>query len=135
MKQLIFILVIMLTACTNNGVSDSTKEELKGENWISLNSQSDSVDIYFKDGESPFFDMYMFDGTPEDKIITFAFYKAGDVTRKGEVKSGCTPCRLFNITIPLDEVIEDWSKSPIITRRKDGSYHKIKIKLVNQPKF
>lgn len=124
----------MLTACTNNSGSSSEKE-LRGENWIVLSAQSDSVDIYFKEGESPFFEMSMLTGAPDDRDVNFCFFKKEDVSSKGELRPGATTCRIYVVSIPLHEVIENWSGSPLVTRRKDGTKHEIKINLVNQPKF
>ena len=127
------MLVIMLTACTNK--SETRMGELMGENWIILNSQSDSVDIHFKDGESPFFEISMLTGSPDERSVYFHFFKNEDVSSEGKLRPGAAACRIYVISVPLHEVIEDWGGSTIITRRKDGSKHEIKIKLVNQPKF
>lgn len=138
MKNIFFLAVLLvLTACSNgsDSVSKTESHEIILENGVILSSKSENVDITFKEGESPFFNMYMSTGAPSDKIVYFAFYKAEDVSLKGEVLRGARPCRLFQILIPSEEVIEDWSKSPLVTIREDGTKHEIKIRLINQPKI
>ena len=149
MKKIIFLVsitMLVLTSCGSKSSSAEVKKEVEEE--ILLNSGSaclflrpstEEIKIRFQEGESPFFEHYMLTGHPEDREVTFAFYKAEDVEplpgRKGEarLKPGKKACRLYIIQLPYGEIAKEWGAGQLVTIRKDGSKHIMKYILVDQP--
>ena len=133
-KVLFFAMLCLFLASCNNGKREEAARtsEVKLQKGIFTSSETQSVDIAFSKGESPYFDVYMFNATENDHIIWFSFYKTDDVV-DGTVRQGALPCRYYQVIIPVGERAKNWGYGEIVTTRKDGSEHTIKVRLVNQP--
>lgn len=127
-------MVCLILASCNNGKREETSKtsEVKLQKGIFISPETEVVDITFSEGESPYFDVYMFSASENDNIIWFSFYKADDIV-DGIVKNGALPCRYYQVIIPGGERAKSWGYGEIVTTRKDGSEHKIGLRLVNQP--
>lgn len=135
--------VVSFAACSNNHKTDEKIHELLEDvrayhsdlnayTCICLQADTKEVAIYFKEGESPFFNHGMTTGSPTDNAVVFDFFAAEDVAENGTLRRGALPCRHFNIFLPDGEKILSWGKEIVLTRA-DGSEHVVKYVLVNQP--
>lgn len=94
--------------------------------------ETENIEIYFKQGESPFFGVSVL--KKDAKSVDIDFYNADDVTPSGQILSGKALVRTFIIFIPKDETLKNWGYNGIDLVRPDGTIHHISFTLVNQPK-
>ncbi len=151
MKKFFFILsvcVVMcvaLSSCGNNGgrniqaeadsllaVMKADREQMTKYQLVHARPETDIVKIYFKEGESPFFDVSVL--SEKSNSVDVYFFKAEDVTEDGRIKSGKTFCRMFTIFIPDGEKLDRWGYGGIDLIRSDYRLHHIDFELVDQPK-
>ena len=135
MKKIVFVALVaavmsVFCACGDNAAKPA---EEKFEKGIFTTSATEMVEIFFQEGESPYFGVSMRTGSAKDNIVWISFYRAGDVDKNGNVKQGAIPSRYYQIMLPPHEVAKKWGYGPIVTQREDGTEHEIRLKLINQP--
>ena len=135
MKKTIFLIALtaIVASCGSKDAKKSYLSELKTENGIYTTPETEVVDIEFKEGESPFFDVYMTTGEPQDRTLWFSFYTKADIKETGEIKKGAMPCRYYQVVFPHGETAKSWGHGPLVLSREDGTEHIIKFRLINQP--
>ncbi len=99
---------------------------------ITAHPETENIEIYFKQGESPFFGVSVLKN--DAKSVDIDFYNADDVTPSGQILSGKALVRTFIIFIPKNETLKNWGYNGIDLVRPDGTIHHISFTLVNQPK-
>lgn len=151
MKKFVFfaiisvVLVSSLSSCGNRSSQapqsdiDSLVQVMRADRefrekyqMITALPETETVKIHFKEGESPFFDVYTL--TRESEAVDVAFFRAEDVTTDGRIKKGKRLVRTFMIFIPTGEKLKNWGHGGIDLTRPDGTIHHISFTLVNQPK-
>ena len=132
MKKLLFFAVACLIAACSGKTEKVALEEMKFQKGIFITPETKVVDICFENGESPYFDVYMTKGTPEENVIWFSFFNAADIDN-GQVRPGCRPCRYYQVVIPSTETAKSWGYGGMVTTRKDGGEHRVTWNFVNQP--
>ena len=113
-------------------VMKADREMMNKYRMISPTSETKTVQIHFKEGESPFFDVSVL--SEKSNSVDVYFFNAEDVTSDGRIKPGKTFCRLFTIFIPKGEKLDKWGYSGIDLIRSDYTVHHIDFELVDQPK-
>ena len=108
------------------------REQMEKYQMIRSTPETKTVDVYFMQGESPFFDVYVL--TDKSKSVDVAFFRAEDITSDGRIKPGKSLIRIFSVYIPENEMLKSWGYGGIDLIRPDNTIHHIDFRLINQPK-